>query len=131
MISSSSREDINMQGINKLNITWKDDNHAHVQDPDNGHEFNITVRPRKMWQGAHPVKPRLYVNGPQVRARTDFTLRQQTAWAKAYFGPTLSKILNKDVDMKFSSKAGCSCGCSPGFIINDVSVPFDIWMDAE
>jgi hypothetical protein len=85
-----------------------------------------------MWQGSNPVKPRLYVNGPLVREADEFlTHRGAIKETKAAFLPTLLKIINRDVDVKFSAKAGCSCGCSPGFIINDVSVPFDIWMDSK
>jgi len=121
-----------MQGINKLNIDWSDDNHAHVQDPDNGHEFDITVRPKtNMFVAGHPVKPRLYVGGELVNAMQKAEKhRAVIAWAKDHFGYTLSKIINRPVELKFSQKAGCSCGCSPGFIIQDASIPFDIWMDA-
>ena len=122
-----------MQGIHKLNINWIDDNHAKIQDPDNGREFDITIRPKtKMWSGnGHPVKPRLYIDGPIVSQINDELDRQKAIqWAKDYFGPTLNKILNRNVELKFSQKAGCSCGCSPGFIIQDGSIPFDIWMDA-
>lgn len=122
-----------MQGIHKLNIAWTDDNHAHVQDPDTGREFDITVRWKtNMFVGGKPVKSRLYVNGPLVRKKAEeLTFHKQIAWAKDYFLPTLRKILNRDVNIKFSRKAGCGCGCSPGFIIDDSSFPFDIWMDAE
>lgn len=121
-----------MQGINRLNINWVDDNHARVQDPDNGRVFNVTVRPKtNMWTSTgRPVKPRLYIGGAIDELSQTDSRRKQIAWAKDYFGPTLKKILNRDVELKFSQKAGCSCGCSPGFIIQDGSIPFDIWMDA-
>lgn len=121
-----------MQGIIKLNITWSDNNHAHVQDPDNGHEFNITVRQMtNRFVGGHAVKPRLYIGGSAVDEHDSDSMKKRIAWAKEHFGPTLQKILNKPVDIRFSSKAGCSCGCSPGFIIEDTSIPFDIWMNAK
>lgn len=122
-----------MQGIHKLNITWTDDNHAHVQDPDNGREFNITVRPKtNQFIAGNPVKPRLHIGGDLIREKEkELTYRKQIAWAKEYFIPTLTKIVNRPVNVKFSGKAGCSCGCSPGFIIDDSSIPFDIWMDAK
>lgn len=122
-----------MQGINKLNIQWADDNHAHVQDPDNGREFDITVRQKKnMFVAGKPVKPRLFINGDVVKEKeNDLSHRQSIQWAKDYFGPTLAKVLNKPVKLSFSLKAGCSCGCSPGFIIDDSSIPFNIWMNAK
>ena len=120
-----------MFGIHRLNIDWTDDNHCHVQDPDNGRGFDVTVQPKSnTFVGGHPVKPRLYINNDvTVLSRTE-NRRKQINWAREYYGHTLKKILNKDVEIKFSGKAGCSCGCSPGFIIQDASFPFDIWMKA-
>lgn len=122
-----------MIGINKLNIQWEDDNHCHVQDPNTGHEFNVTVRNKelKFAPNGQPVKPRLYIGGAMVNTKQDVLGHHQAiAWAKDYFGPVLNKILNREVELKFSAKAGCSCGCSPGFIVQDNSFSFDIWMDA-
>jgi hypothetical protein len=37
---------------------------------------------------------------------------------------------NKDVKMGFNQKAGCSCGCSPGFVVRDESCKgYSIWVD--
>lgn len=33
--------------------------------------------------------------------------------------------------LSFSRKAGCSCGCSPGFIIEGTHHPMIIWVDLE
>jgi hypothetical protein len=113
-----------------MNITWIDDNHAEVEDGDK--RFNVTVRTKtNAYVAGNPVKPRLYIGGKMVREMEE-TLghRKAIAWAKEFFGPTLKKIVGRDVQIKFSSKAGCSCGCSPGFIVQDANIPFDIWMDA-
>lgn len=116
----------------KAVIEWIDDDHAHITDPNNGREFNVTTRPKEnMFVAGRPTKPRLYVGGALLdKKEKELTYRQMIAWAKDYFGPTLNLILNREVEIKFSSKAGCSCGCSPGFIIQDPSIPFNIWMDA-
>lgn len=122
--------------IERINITWHDDNHAHVQDPSNGREFDITIRPKKRMfsPSGHVIKPRLYVGGKLVdETEKEIGHRSAIAWAKEHFGSTLEKVLNRKIKMRFSSKAGCSCGCSPGFIIEDggESIPFNIWMDVK
>ena len=121
-----------MISAHRLNIDWIDDNNAHIQDPDNRREFTITVRPKsRRFVCGNPVKSRLYVGGNiEALSGTD-NFRKQINWAKNYFGPVLDKVLNRHVELKFSSKAGCSCGCSPGFIINDSSIPFNLWMNAK
>lgn len=122
-----------MQGVHPLNIDWKNDNEGHVQDPDTGREFDVVVRPKEnMWApNGHPVKPRLYIGGNIDKLSGTDNYRKQIAWAKEYFGPVLDKLVNRHVELKFSRTAGCRCGCSPGFIVQDGSIPFNIWMDAK
>lgn len=33
--------------------------------------------------------------------------------------------------VRWSQKAGCGCGCSPGFIIHQTGVPKDVWVTVE
>lgn len=122
-----------MIGINKLNVNWKDDNHVHIQDPDTGHEFEVTVRPKtNQFVAGNPVKARLYVGGEIANQKEDeLGYFAWIAWAKEYYGTAASKMLNKELELKYSRKAGCSCGCSPGFIILNHDIPFDVWMDAQ
>jgi hypothetical protein len=119
----------------KLNITWIDNNHANVVDRRNGREFNITVREKaKKWVRDHRVKSRLYVGGQVVQDWEDNPLSTHTQaikHVKEYFGPTLQAMLGENIGMKFSSTAGCFCGCSPGFILeNSGELLWDVWMDA-
>ena len=118
--------------LSKVQIKWIDDNHVQVTDSNNGRQFSIITRPKKnMFIAGYPVKPRLYIGGSLVEKKErELGHQQLVKWIKTYFGPTLNLILNRDVEFKFSSKAGCSCGCSPGFIIQDSSISFDIWMNA-
>ena len=48
----------------------------------------------------------------------------------------LSKVaeqlpMYKDAQLQFSRKAGCPCGCSPGFILKGVPGHYTIWVDLE
>lgn len=121
--------------IGNLNITWIDNNHATIQDPEFGRKFSVTVRPKtNRFVAGRTVKPRLYVSGLAVDAaerRDDLSFNQRVKVVKEYFLPTLQKLLNRNVDIRFSQKAGCSCGCSPGFIVEDKDfLPSnDFWMD--
>ena len=122
-----------MIGNNKLHVTFIDDNHSVIYDPDVDREFKVTTRPKtNMFVNGHAVKPRLYIGGDIVNEKQkELTHRKAIAWAKEYFGYTLQRIINREgTTIRFSSKAGCSCGCSPGFIVEGNNVPFDIWMDA-
>lgn len=38
--------------------------------------------------------------------------------------------LHPDTKVFWSQKAGCGCGCSPGFVIKDHS-RFDVWVDVQ
>lgn len=38
-------------------------------------------------------------------------------------------LMFKDAQLQFSRKAGCSCGCSPGFILKGVPGDVTIWVD--
>lgn len=122
-----------MFGIYRLNVTWKDENHCHIQDPETGNEYDVTVRPKdRMWTpSGNPVRGRLYVNGPLVDEAESLGLRRGIAVVKDHMEPLMSKILNQQVNLSFSSKAGCSCGCSPGFIIKNPVTPFDVWVDVK
>jgi hypothetical protein len=128
-----TEEEQDMQNVHPLFVDFIDRNHAIVIDPNTERSFNVTTQPKtNMFVGGNPVKPRLYIGGNLVREKeAELGHRKAVAWAKDYFGPTLSLLLKKDVEIKFSAKAGCQCGCSPGFIIQDPSISFDIWMDAR
>lgn len=122
-----------MIGIHKLNISWSDDNHCNVQDPDNGNEFDVTIRKHPMFSAnGFRVKPRLYIDG-MAEKEEELGRRKFIDFAKEHFGYTLAKIVNQNIRLSFRSKAGCSCGCSPGFIIEEggESFPFDVWMTSK
>lgn len=56
--------------------------------------------------------------------------------ALKFFKSALPEILERlelDIDpklIKFSQRAGCSCGCSPGFIIPNLG-PVNVWADVK
>ena len=117
-----------------LNINWIDDNHAIVFDADRFVTFDVTVRPKDRQRTARGrVKSRLYVNGSGVKKiEEELSHRKATEKIKEVFSPALRELLKSDeLKMRFSRTAGCSCGCSPGFILENVDTPFDIWMDVE
>lgn len=44
--------------------------------------------------------------------------------------PQLFRLLGlNDVQVSWSQKAGCRCGCSPGFIVKTDNVAYDIYVD--
>lgn len=73
------------------------------------------------WKSYH-AKPRVYIWLEGESVFDNFINRwgrPHKAFRK-FILPTLKRVLNVvDDDIKFnwSQKAGCSCGCSPGFII--------------
>ena len=118
--------------IRNLLMDWKDDNHAHITDTETGHKFDLTVRPKTtVFIAGKRVKPRLYINGMSEKER-ELGRNGFISFAKEYFGSPLKKILGPDVTLRFSWKAGCSCGCSPGFILeNCPPIGWDFWLDAQ
>lgn len=114
-----------------MNVNWKDENHAEITT-DTG-SFSVTVRPKEnKFVGGRAVKSRLYVSGAITNVSPDIPFNTQVKNVKNVFLPILREFLHLDnLDMKFSRRAGCSCGCSPGFILNDPNIPFDVWMGAR
>jgi hypothetical protein len=59
-------------------------------------------------------------------------LRNEIKLTKALITPILAQhfdVPEAQVDLRFSRKAGCSCGCSPGFIIDRVGAwNVDTWV---
>lgn len=122
-----------MFGVHRLNINWRDENHCDIQDPETGTEYDVTVRPKeRQWtpQG-DPVRGRLYVSGVLVTEAEHLGMRKGVAVVKDHMEPLLTRLLNQQVQLSFSSKAGCTCGCSPGFIIRNPVTPFDMWVTVK
>lgn len=104
----------------------------------------ITLRPK----GGSSSKPnaadfyhrsRIYVGPDKETVMENYMggryTRPHTLYRKEIL-PQLWRILGlgngsfeDKIQAGWSQKAGCSCGCSPGFIIKQGNVPFDIWVD--
>lgn len=47
--------------------------------------------------------------------------------------PALAAVVEQVESIKFSSRAGCSCGCSPGYVVKHAGgvIPQEVWVDLE
>lgn len=92
--------------------------------------YDVEVRPKaQRYRGRYKVKPRVYVwpAGETIMEnlinRRDRPLRE--------FRSIMHTGLNKigvdtaKLDIKWSQKAGCPCGCSPGFIVDGWDAKLD------
>jgi len=61
----------------------------------------------------HPVNETIFENLVNRRSRPLNTYREALRKGLSELGVDISKV-----DYKWSQKAGCSCGCSPGFIVD-------------
>lgn len=110
---------------------------------------NITVRSQpkenQFTSNGHSIKTRVYVwfdKGTELSDRFDWKMSDpyeivnkiyhaKHKWQKKYVVEPLVKLFEFDDDAKvsFSSKAGCQCGCSPGFIVKSKKQPpFDLFV---
>ena len=79
-------------------------------------------------------KPRLYISPTDWNLFEDLIEggrfnRPHLEFKKHLLEATLTKagLDPKTVKAAWSQKAGCSCGCSPGFILTGTDQRFDIW----
>lgn len=99
----------------------------------------VNLRPvENRFRGGRRVKSRVYVwpqgeslidNLVNRRSRPINDFRSAAYRALSGMGVDLTKV-----DMKWSQKAGCGCGCSPGFVIDgfDPKIDgFDVHVDVE
>lgn len=101
---------------------------------------SITLRPKTGSSGKpnaadHYHRPRIYVSpeGETLRENLLEGGRYNRPYKlyKAEVLPQLFRVLAlNDIKVGWSKKAGCTmCPCSPGFIVKEGNVPFDIWVD--
>jgi hypothetical protein len=58
-------------------------------------------------------------------------LRPYNIWRKIIIPQVLKKLdLPEDSKVRWSQRAGCSCGCSPGFILSGYHT-FDVYVDVS
>ena len=97
----------------KLNLTRRD---VRLQVSGYDVHWVRTTDPRHDWD-----KARVYVSTADFNVLDDLTnrfRRPYDAWRPRVLD--VLKVLGyEDVRLRWSQKAGCSCGCSPGFIIED------------
>ena len=72
--------------------------------------------------GRFSYKPKIYI-WPEGESLLDNLMNRNSRPIKAYRKAMESALDSMGVDrsklyIKWSQKAGCSCGCSPGFIVN-------------
>ncbi len=99
---------------------------------------SITLRPKTGSSSKHNAqdyyhRPRIYVSPEGETIMENFTSGRHTRPYTQYKQevlPQLFRALGLDassIKVGWSKKAGCTmCPCSPGFIVKDGNVPFDI-----
>lgn len=74
-------------------------------------------------------RPRIYVwldSETIIQNMQDRRDRPYTVYKKEVL-PALFRLLGiAPVEVRWSQKAGCSCPCSPGFIVPNYDIPYDI-----
>lgn len=75
-------------------------------------------------------RPRIYVRPDGETVMENFMEGRHTRPYTLYkqeLLPALFRLLGlRDIKVGWSQNAGCSCSCSPGFIVKEGNVPFDI-----
>lgn len=87
--------------------------------------INIAIEHKKIDNGSKKsgTKPRIYiwVKGETLLENLHNRHSRPVKFYKTQVLPKLFEELNvnpKTVNARWSQKAGCSCGCSPGFIVD-------------
>ena len=98
---------------------------------------SITLRP-KSGASSKPNatsfyhRPRIYISPDGETVMENFTEGRHTRPYTQYRKDVLPALFRKlgldasSIKAGWSQKAGCSCPCSPGFIVNKGEVPWDI-----
>jgi len=102
---------------------------------------DITLRPKSGASGKDNAasfyhRPRVYVSPEGESVLENYMTGRHTRPYTAYKQEVLPQLWRKlglgsashPIKAGWSQKAGCSCGCSPGFIVKEGNVPFDIWI---
>lgn len=99
---------------------------------------SITLRPKtgsssKPNASGYYHRPRIYVSPDGETVMENFVEGRHTrpyTLYKAEVLPQLFRLLGlNSIKVGWSKKAGCTmCPCSPGFIVKDGNVPYDIWV---
>lgn len=107
-----------------------------------GLTVSLKIRPRKhsrfmTWRD-YESKPRMYVDVPNETILDDLVNRASrpyTAWRKI-LKQAFAQLGFDETRINWSQRAGCSCPCSPGFILTDAprldgTFSYDIWATIE
>jgi hypothetical protein len=98
--------------------------------------LNVSTKPAVGGSGhvAKPRKPRAYIwtkDSRPIPPPTTKGRREMLSAVLTHMG-FMPHHVERIVKMsKFSRNAGCSCGCSPGFIIENTMVSRDIFADVD
>jgi len=100
---------------------------------------HMTIQPRTIrennargWR-EYNAKVRIYFNFNETILENleQRRLRPYAELKKRYVPHILNAMkLPADTEVRWSQKAGCQCGCSPGFIIEGVR-QLDVWYDVK
>ena len=93
-----------------------------------GRYYRVTGRD---WQ-AYNSKPRIYAHPDDYSVLENLSGRYSRPFqaVKAEVIPAIWAQLGEEpIKAVWSQKAGCSCGCSPAFILQDEGKRYDIWAE--
>ena len=97
--------------------------------------ITITKRPRRRnGYRDYNARPRLYIDYKDESVLENLANRRSrpTTLYKAMLPEIIAKLdLPPETKVSWSQKAGCQCGCSPGFILKSAYGPWDAWATVE
>lgn len=86
-------------------------------------------------------KPRLYINPKGESVLCNLFYGRHNRPVKLYREIVIPEIIqalaqkylldSTNIKFRWSQYAGCSCPCSPGFIVSGCDRPIDIWVEVE
>ena len=79
------------------------------------------------------AKPRAYIfqEGESILENLANRRNRPVKLYRAYLEHALMVVGQPDATAYWNQKAGCNCGCSPGFIINNASGKFDLFITVK
>lgn len=96
----------------------------------------ITFRPKSGASGKNNAdefyhRPRIYIHLDGETIRVNLEKRRERPYSiyKKEVLPQVWRALGlngNEIKVGWSQKAGCSCSCSPGFVVKDDGIPWDL-----
>jgi hypothetical protein len=106
-----------------LHASWEFEDGVKVSVSEETNRTWYPSRGRSYIERVRTTKPRVYVDAAQpfnvLEDLTNRTRRPHTAW-KPRVIEALARVGITGGKLHWNQRAGCSCGCSPGFILDGI-----------